>query len=102
MKNEKWIPLLDRVLILRDAAPALHPETGIVLPEEYRENYRPNTGLVVAVGPGRRHDDGVLYPPALAARQRVLYNGTGGALVNHDGQDHLMLAEADIFLRLDE
>lgn len=102
MKKNNWTPLLDRVLILRDPAPVLHPETGLEIPDGYREQFRPNTGLVVAVGPGRRHDDGRLYPPALEQGQRVLYNGTGGALVNHNGDDHLMLAEADIFLRLDD
>lgn len=101
MKNKKWLPLLDRVLILRDLAPVLHPETGLEIPEGYREQFRPNTGLVALVGPGRRHDDGVLYPPAVAEGMRVLFSAAAGALVDHDGQPHLLLTEADIFLRLD-
>ena len=96
----QWTPLLDRVLILRDPAPVLHPETGLEIPEGYREQFRPNTGTVAALGPGRRYQDGVVNAISLSIGERVLYNGVGGSLVNHAGEDHLLVSEADIFLRL--
>lgn len=98
--QREWTPLLDRILILRDPAPVLHPDTGLEIPDGYREQFRPNTGVVAALGPGRRYQDGIVHPIALSIGERVLYNVVGGSVVSHAGVEHLLVSEADIFLRL--
>jgi co-chaperonin GroES (HSP10) len=44
---------------------------GIVLPETAKE--KPQTGLVVAVGPGRKDDKGELVPMELKEGDKVLF-----------------------------
>lgn len=78
----------------------LHPGTGIAMSEQDRIKYRPNTGKVVKVGPGRRHDDGQVYPVAIPEGAHVMFSSTGGTEVEHEGVAHLMMREADVFLLL--
>lgn len=98
---KSWLPLLDRILLKQDEAPMLHPGTGIAMSEQDRIKYRPNTGKVVKVGPGRRHDDGQVYPVAIPEGANVMFSPTGGTEVEHDGVPHLMVREQDVFLLLD-
>lgn len=62
-------PLADAVLVRRDRAPT---HVGLLeIPEDARER-RPETGIVVAVGPGRRRKDGSRQPLTVKAGDRVV------------------------------
>lgn len=89
-------PLLDRLLVLRDPPLTLHPKYGTVLPLSSIDEFRPFTGLVVAVGPGLRDNGGTLHPVGVAPGARVLFANAGGTAVEHNGAEHLLLREPDV------
>lgn len=52
--------------------------------------------MVIAVGPGKVSDNGVLREPRVKAGDRVLFGKYTGVEVKIDGEDHLILSEGDI------
>jgi chaperonin GroES len=89
----KFKPLHDRVVIK-----ALESEErtkgGIIIPDTAKE--KPMQGKVVAVGPGARGEDGKLQPIGVKAGDKVLYGKWSGTEVKIDGEDLLIVKEADI------
>ncbi|HXZ08203.1 MAG TPA: co-chaperone GroES [Paraburkholderia sp.] len=86
-------PLNDRVIVKR-----LDQETrtasGIVIPDSAAE--KPDQGEIIAVGPGRRGDDGKRIEPDLKTGDRVLFGKYAGQSVKVDGTELLVLREEDI------
>ena len=94
----KLRPLQDRVLIRR-----VDPETktagGIFIPDTAQA--KPMEGKVVAVGPGTRDDAGQLHPLDVKAGDRVLFGKWSGTEVKLDGEDLMIMKEADIMGLID-
>ena len=67
---------------------------GIVLPETAKE--KPQQGTIVAVGPGRRDDDGKLIVMDVKVDDKVLYAKYAGTEIKIDGKKLLILKESDI------
>ena len=86
-------PLHDRVIVKR-----LDQETktasGIVIPESAAE--KPDQGEVIAVGPGKRDNDGKRIEPDLKVGERVLFGKYAGQSVKVDGNELLVLREEDV------
>jgi chaperonin GroES len=86
-------PLQDRVLIRRVDA-----ETkslgGIFIPDAVQE--KPHEGEVVAIGPGARNKDGALLPMGVKPGDRVLFGKWSGTEVKLDGEELMIMNEADI------
>ena len=89
----KFRPLQDRVLIRR-----LDSEEktagGIIIPDTAKE--KPMEGVVVAVGPGARDEDGKLHPLDVKAGDRVLFGKWSGTEVKVDGEELVIAKESDI------
>jgi chaperonin GroES len=86
-------PLADRLVV----EPKEREETlpsGLVLPETAKE--KPQEGVVLAAGPGRRDDDGKRIAMDVAVGDKVLYAKYGGTEVKIDGKKLLILKESDI------
>jgi len=92
-------PLQDRVLIRR-AAPETKTVGGILIPDNVQE--KPVEGDVVAVGPGARDTTGTLHPLNIKAGDRVLFAKWSGTDVKLDGEDLLIMKEADIMGVVDQ
>ena len=94
----KLRPLQDRVLIRRVD---LETKTagGIFIPDTAQE--KPMEGKVVAVGPGTRDDAGKLHPLDVKAGDRVLFGKWSGTEVKLDGEDLMIMKEADILGLID-
>lgn len=87
-------PLLDRVLIRRDADQT-HSAGGIVLPGMATE--QANRGTVVAVGPGMPRPNGTFQETVVQPGDRVLFGPyAGSSTVIHDGEKLLVLSESEI------
>ncbi|TGD96168.1 co-chaperone GroES [Methylobacterium nonmethylotrophicum] len=86
-------PLHDRVL-LRRLDGEEKTKGGIIIPDTAKE--KPQEGEVVAVGPGARDDQGAPTPLDVKAGDRVLFGKWSGTEVKIDGEDLLILKEADI------
>jgi chaperonin GroES len=76
-------PLQDRVVVRR-----MEEETksagGIVLPGSAAE--KPSRGEVLAVGPGKKKEDGGLMPVDLKVGDKVLFGQYSGSTVKVDGE----------------
>jgi chaperonin GroES len=90
----KMKPLADRVVVKPSAAEE-KTKGGIILPDTAKE--KPVMGEVVAVGPGKVSDDGKKITPEVKVGDKVLYGKYSGTEVTVDGEEYLIMREADIF-----
>ena len=67
---------------------------GIIIPDTAKE--KPQEGEVIAVGPGSRDESGKLIPPDVKTGDAVLFGKWSGSEVTIDGEDLLIMKEADI------
>lgn len=86
-------PLHDRVIVKRLDQES-RTASGIVIPDSAAE--KPDQGEIVAVGPGRRGDDGRRIEQDLKVGERVLFGKYAGQSVKVDGNELLVLREEDI------
>jgi len=86
-------PLEDRVLV-KPLERENKTESGIYLPESSKE--RPVQGKVVAVGPGRRLDNGKRAEMGIKSGDTVVYGKYAGSEVEIKGVEHLILRESEI------
>ncbi len=93
----KLIPLSDK-LVLRPIVQEEVLSSGIVIPDTAKE--KPNQGEVVAVGPGRRDDDGKLVPMEIAVGDRVLYAKYTGQEIKVENEELIVLREGDILCKV--
>jgi len=89
----KVVPLNDRILIKRTKEEEV-TKGGIVIPDTAKE--KPIEGKVVAVGKGKRTEEGKLRAPEVKAGDRVLFGKYSGTEVEVDGEEHLIVREDDI------
>lgn len=89
----KVTPLADGVLV-RPLVREEKTKGGIILPDTAKE--KPQEGVVVAVGPGRRDNHGQIIPMEVSVGQKVLFAKYAGTELTIDGVDHLLLRESDI------
>jgi chaperonin GroES len=89
----KFRPLHDRVVVRRLEAEE-KTKGGIIIPDTAKE--KPQEGEVIAVGPGARDETGKLTPLDVKPGDRVLFGKWSGTEVRLDGEDLLIMKEADI------
>jgi len=87
-------PLGDRVVI-KPAPAEEKTKGGIILPDTAKE--KPVVGEILAVGPGRRTDEGKIIPLDIKVGDKVLYGKYSGTEVALNGNEVLIMREADIF-----
>jgi len=85
-------PLADRVLI-KPLEAAEVKKGGIIIPDTAKE--KPMEGEIIEVGPGRT-EDGKLIPLEVKKGDRVLYGKYSGTEVSIDGEERMIMREADI------
>jgi chaperonin GroES len=86
-------PLGDRVLIKR-VAEEEKTKGGIIIPDTAKE--KPQEGKVIAVGKGKRNEDGKVMPLDVKAGDRILFGKYSGSEIKLDGEEHLIVREEDI------
>lgn len=86
-------PLEDRVLV-KPLEKESRTDSGIYLPESSKE--RPVQGKVVAVGPGKRLDNGKRGEMSIRTGDTVVYGKYSGSEVEIKGVEHLILRETEI------
>jgi len=86
-------PLGDRVL-LKPLAPETVTSFGIIIPDTAKE--KPEQGTVIAVGPGKKTDDGKLVPVSIKVGDRVLFSKYGFDEVKVNGVEYYLVSEANI------
>lgn len=91
-------PLGDRVVV-EPIEQETTTESGLVLPETAKE--KPQQGNVLAVGLGKKDDDGDRIELDVAAGDRVLFAKYAGTEIKMHGKKLLIMKESDILGILD-
>lgn len=89
----KFKPLLDRV-VLKRIEEENRTAGGLIIPDTAKE--KPSQGVVVAVGPGGRDDDGKLVPMTLKEGDKVLFGKWSGTEIKIDGENLLIMKENEV------
>jgi chaperonin GroES len=87
-------PLADRVVI-KPLEREEKTKGGIFLPDTASKE-KPMEGTIVAVGDGKRDDDGDLIPMSVRAGDKVLFAKYAGTEFKIDDVEYLIMAEKDI------
>jgi chaperonin GroES len=94
----KLRPLGDRVVV-EPLEQEERTESGLFIPETAKE--KPQRGKILAVGEGRRDDDGNRIPMDVEPGQTILFAKYGGTEIKLDNQKLLILKESDILAIVD-
>ena len=89
----KFRPLRDNVLIKRVEANE-KTSSGLYIPSSAAD--KPQEANVIAVGPGRKNDDGTLVSMTVKQGDIVLFGEYSGKKVTLDGEEHLIMRESEI------
>jgi len=86
-------PLHDRIIVER-----LEEETktagGIIIPDTAKE--KPQQGKVIAVGKGKKTEDGKLIPLDVKVGDKILFGKYAGTEIKIEGKEFLMMREEDV------
>ncbi|MFT4752605.1 MAG: chaperonin GroES [Salibacteraceae bacterium] len=82
-------PLSDRVIV-EAAAAEEKTASGIIIPDTAKE--KPQRGTVLAVGKGLKDE-----PMTVKVGDQVLYGKYSGTEISIEGNDYLIMKEADIY-----
>ncbi|MER8439518.1 co-chaperone GroES [Mesorhizobium sp. M1312] len=93
MAKSNFRPLHDRVVVRRVESEA-KTAGGIIIPDTAKE--KPQEGEIIAVGSGARDEVGKLVPLDVKAGDRILFGKWSGTEVKLNGEDLLIMKEADI------
>ena len=86
-------PLYDRILVQR-LEDEQQSAGGIIIPDSAKE--KPQQAKVVAVGKGKKLDDGTIIEPDVKPGDKILFGKYSGAEVKMDGEEYLILREDEI------
>ena len=94
----KLRPLYDRIVVKRIEEQET-TRNGIVIPDSAQE--KPQEGEVLAVGHGKRLENGTLVPLDVKVGDRVLYGKYSGSENKLDGTEYIIMREDDVLGILD-
>jgi chaperonin GroES len=86
-------PLQDRVLVKRIEEEE-KTKGGIIIPDTAKE--KPQMGEVIAVGNGKKTEDGKVVPMDVKAGNKVLFSKYAGNEIKVEGEELLIMREDDI------
>lgn len=92
----KLEPLGDRVIV-KPVEKEERTKSGIYLPDTAKE--KPQEGEVVAVGPGKKTEEGTVIPMDVAVGDIVVFAKYGGTEIKVDDEEFMILRESDILAR---
>lgn len=91
------VPLTDHI-VLQAVEEEEMTASGLVIPESAKE--KPQHGNVVAVGPGKMNDAGVVETIDLGSGDRVLYQKYTGQEINVENEDYIIIRFQDVLAKL--
>ena len=86
-------PLYDRIVVKRIEQQE-QLQGGLYIPDSAKE--KPQEGEVVAVGKGKRLEDGKVIPLDVQAGDRILFGKYSGSDIKLDGQEYLIMREDEV------
>jgi chaperonin GroES len=92
-------PLYDRVVVKR-VEDTETMKGGLYIPDSAKE--KPQEGEVVAIGKGKRLEDGKLVALDVAVGDRILFGKYSGSDIKLDGEEYMIMREDEILGILDK
>ena len=92
-------PLHDRILIER-VEEKEQKKGGIIIPDSAKE--KPQEGRVVAVGNGKRLEDGTTVPLDVKAGDRILFGKYAGSEIKVEENEYLILREDEVLAVIED
>lgn len=86
-------PLYDRIVVKRVEEQEVM-QGGLYIPDTAKE--KPQEGEVVAVGKGKRLEDGKLVPLDVQVGDRILFGKYSGSDIKIDGNEYLIMREDEV------
>ena len=93
-------PLYDRVVVKRVEDTEAAMQGGLYIPDSAKE--KPQEGEVVAIGKGKRLDDGKLVALDVQVGDRILFGKYSGSDIKLDGEEYMIMREDEILGILDK
>ncbi len=93
-------PLHDRIVVKRIEESADKTASGLFIPDSAKE--KPQEGEVVAVGNGKRTEDGKILPMDLKPGDRILFGKYSGSDIKLDGNEYMIMREDEVLGVLDK
>jgi chaperonin GroES len=90
---DKIRPLGDRILVKRIKEEE-KSKGGIIIPDTAKE--KPQEGKVVAVGKGKKTEDGNVIAMDVKAGDRILFGKYSGSEIKLDGEEYLIMREDEV------
>jgi chaperonin GroES len=91
-------PLYDRIVVKRLEAQE-QKIGGLFIPDSAKE--KPQEGEVVAVGKGKRLEDGKVVPLDVQVGDRILFGKYSGSDIKLDNEEYLIMREEEVLGILD-
>jgi chaperonin GroES len=85
----------DRILVRPEEAKVTKSPGGIIIPDTAQKE-KPEHGVVIAVGPGKRGDDNELIPVSVKVGDTVLFSKYGYDEVKVGDEEYYMVTESNI------
>lgn len=92
-KSSLGTPYGDRVLV-KPMPQETVTSFGIIIPDTAKE--KPEQGKVVAVGPGKKSDDGKVVPVSVKVGDKIMFSKYGYDEVRINGEDYYLIREESI------
>ena len=86
-------PLHDRILVTRVEAETIG-RGGIIIPDTAKE--KPQEGEVIAVGKGKKNEEGKVFPLDVQDGDRILFGKYAGTEIKIDGEELLIMREEEV------
>ncbi len=86
-------PLYDRIVIKRIEEQETK-QGGIIIPDTAKE--KPQEGEVMAVGRGKRLEDGTIVPLDVKVGDRILFGKYSGSEIKIDGEEYVIMREDEV------
>jgi chaperonin GroES len=87
-------PLYDRIVVKRVETSDEKTTGGIIIPDTAKE--KPQEGEVVAVGKGKRLEDGKVVALDVQVGDRILFGKYSGSEIKIDGQEYIIMREDEV------
>jgi chaperonin GroES len=87
-------PLYDRIVVKRVESEAEKTSGGLFIPDSAKE--KPQEGEVVAVGKGKRLEDGKVVALDVQPGNRILFGKYSGSEIKLDGEEYLIMREDEV------
>lgn len=91
----KFRPAGDRILVKPEEMKDEKSPSGIIIPDSARKE-KPETGIVIAIGEGKRNDRGDLMPLRFKVGDKVMFSKYGFDEVTIDEVEYYVIAESGV------